>query len=68
MVETFSLSSDANSVGFGLLALGTVVVVLGTFFKNKTEGVSIQSNVSWTSVLMGVCCICIGHAVLFLYD
>ena len=68
MPETFSLSSDANSVGFGLLAVGTVVVVLGTFFKNKTEGVTTQSNISWTSVLLGICCICMGHTVLFLDD
>ena len=68
MAETFSLTSEANSLGFSLLATGALVIVLGTFFKNKTTGVDTASNASWTSVLLGICCVCIGHAVLFLYD
>jgi len=68
MTETFSLASDANNTGFALLAVGTVIIVLGAFVKNRTTETNTVSNISWTSILLGICCICMGQAVLFMYD
>ena len=68
MAESFSIVSQANSTGFGLLLVGLVVLIAGTFFTNKTNGTNTISNVSWTTALMGVCCICTGHVILFMYD
>jgi predicted phage tail protein len=66
-MEEFSLISDANKTGFAFLLVGSVVLAVAVFMKNKQrEG--FMSNVSWTAIFSAGALLIAGNLILFTYD
>ncbi len=66
-MNTFPITSQANTTGFVLLSSAASLLVGSVVWKNKTSD-GTMSDISWTAVLIAICLAIVGNSILFTFD
>lgn len=66
-MNTFPVTSTANTTGFALLCCAASLLVASVVWKNKTSD-GTMSDIGWTTIVIAVILAIVANSILFTYD